>query len=513
MSIPKQPRQLMINIMYLVLTAMLALNVSAEIFNAFKVVDEGLKQANTSLDKTNSQLGPIIKDRAKKSKEVEHYADRVDPAQQYSKELTDYIDGLVNEMIEASGGYIEKDGHKVLMGKKNKDVTTRMLVYDGKGAELKQKILETRDKFITLIDSAEQASFAASMPLEIDDETWRKAKGKVSWEDFNFKQMPLAATLPILSKIKNDAKNTEAAILNYLVKKVGGEEAVFEQFQVVSSPKRGYIISGETFETDIFLSASAGSSNVGIDISVNGRPLEVEDGVAKYSATSTQTGVIPYKATISVTNPVTGETNEYTGEFEYEVGLRSVNVSADKMNVFYIGVDNPVSVSAAGVSSNQLQVSGSGGGITLSPTGNGKYNVKVNRPGEAVITVSGGGLQPTNFNFRVKRIPDPVAKLTNKQKSGGIPNGVFKAQAGLLAELENFDFDARCEIQGFNIVRVPRREDPQIAVNPGGRFRPEASAIVNQARPGDRFFFENVKAKCPGDAAGRNINDMVFTIQ
>lgn len=514
MSIPKQPRQLMINIMYLVLTALLALNVSAEIFNAFKVVDEGLKQANTSLDESNTQLGPIIKERAKKTKETEKYAERVDPAREYSKELTSYIDNLVTSMIDETGGYKElSDGHKELVGKKNKDVTTRILVYEGKGEELHKMIDDTREKFMTLIDTADKASFLANVPLVIDDRSWREARGKSSWSDFNFRQMPLAAVLPILSKIKNDAKNTEAAVLNYLVKKVGGEDIVLDQFQVVSSPKKSYVIAGETFETDIFLSASAGTSNVGIDISVNGRSLDVEDGVAKYAVTTSRTGVIPYKATISVTNPVTGEAEEYIGNFEYEVGLRSCNVSADKMNVFYIGVDNPISVSAAGVSSNDLQVTGSGSGIKLTSTGNGKFNVRVGTPGEAKVTVSGGGLQPTSFDFRVKRIPDPVAKLTNKQKGGAIPSGVFKAQAGVLAELESFDFDARCDIQGFNIVRVPRREDPKIAVNPGGRFRAEAAAIVNQARPGDRFFFENVKAKCPGDPAGRNINDMVFNIK
>jgi gliding motility-associated protein GldM len=512
MAIPKNPRQLMINIMYLVLTALLALNVSAEIFNAFKVVDEGLKQANTSLDQSNEQLGPIIIDRAKADKEKEQYAERVEPAQTYSEELTDFIDDLIDQMIEASGGYREKDGKKELVGQKNKDVTTRLLVYEGRGAELKNMIQETSEKFLTLIDSGDVANFAANIPLKLDDQSWREVKGKASWEDFNFRQMPLAAVLPILNKIKNDAKNTEAAVLNYLVKIVGGEDIVLDQFQVVSSAKKTYVIAGETFETDIFLSASAGTSNVGIEVAVNGQNLPVDNGVATYSATTSRTGVIPYKATITVTNPVTGEVKEYESNFEYEVGLRSVNVSADKMNVFYIGVDNPVSVSAAGVSSNQLNVSGSGGGISLNPVGGGKYNVKVTQPGDATITVSGGGLQPTKFAFRVKRIPDPVAKLTNKQKGGSIPNGVFKAQGGVLAELENFDFDARCDIQGFTLVRVPRREDPMIAVNGGARFTSEAVSIVNQARPGDRFFFENVKARCPGDSAGRTINDMVFNI-
>jgi hypothetical protein len=194
------------------------------------------------------------------------------------------------------------------------------------------------------------------------------------------------------------------------------------------------------------------------------------------------------------------------------VGERSVAISADKMNVFYIGVDNPISVSAAGISSNELKVNINGGGGALTKTGTNTWNIRVaTQTNDCDITVSGGGLNASK-KFRVKRIPDPIAKLGNKT-GGEMGNGEFKVQPGLIAFLENFDFDARCEIQGFVLVKQSKKEDPVEAVNPGGRFDSRALNLVQQAKPGDIFYFDNVKARCPGDNAGRTINQLVFKIR
>jgi hypothetical protein len=176
-------------------------------------------------------------------------------------------------------------------------------------------------------------------------------------------------------------------------------------------------------------------------------------------------------------------------------------------------VDNPISVSAAGISTNDLQVNGTGGGISLKPNGLGKYIVTVNKQGTADITLSGGGLQATKYEFRVKRIPDPVAKLSNKQSGGAIPNGVFKAQQGLLAMLDGFDFDARCQIKGYRLVKASKRDDPEFSVNGGAKFNAKSVTIARSVKPGDRVYFEEVKAQCPGDAAPRKINELVFNIQ
>lgn len=523
MAIPKEPRQLMINIMYLVLTALLALNVSAEIFNAFKMVDKGLKESNAALDQQIEAVSAAVKEGSKKKAEFAKYADNVGPLHEITKGLTDYIDDMVNTLIDKSGNnngsvdegdYVVHGSKKDLKGKKNKDVTTRMLINEGKGEELKQKILDAQKAYMALVDTANQAAFASQMALKIDDESWTHSRDKNSWSEFNFKQMPLQACLPIFTKFKNDAKATEAAVLNNYNEIVGGKDVVLDKFQVFSSPKKAYVIKGETYETEISLGASASAeSNTGVEISVNGSPLAVTDGgSAKWSAKASSVGLKKYTAKVKVTNPVTGEIQEFDRQFEYEVGERSCNVAAKKMNVFYIGVDNPVSVSAAGIPSAQMNVSASGSGINMTKQGGPDYNVTVKTPGTATITVSGGGLTATPFEFRVKRIPDPVARLGNL-KEKNIPSGVFQAQQGVVAHLDNFDFEARCNIMGFQLVRIAKRQDPELALNRGGSFGGDAAALVNKAKPGDRFFMENIKAKCPGDAAGRSINDLVFSIK
>ncbi len=533
MSIPKEPRQLMINLMYLVLTALLALNVSAEIFNAFKLVDKGLIKSNAVLDSANEQIPAQVAKLAKKKPELQTYADRANPVREVSKEFVEYIETIKDYLIDISGNkngvkdpedYRVINGVEQLKGKKNKDVTTKYLVFGKKdkgiepeGPKIKQKIIDTRNKFMEYIDDADKETFMANIALEIDEESWKKSKDKTSWTDYNFRQMPVGALLPVFTKFQNDAKATEAAILNYLLSKVGGEDIVLDKFQVVSSPKKTYVIQGEKFETDVFLSASASeTTNTGVSIKVNGASLPVKDGVATFSQTATSTGVKKYTASISVTNPVTNETNTYENNFEYEVGLRSCNVSADKMNVFYIGVDNPVSVSAAGVPTHTLRVNGSGGGMVMKPSGKGKYIVNVKKPtpkdSPAKITVSGEGLPATSFPFRVKRIPDPIARLS-KQSGGSMGNGEFKAQGGVGAFLDNFDFDATCKIQGYTLTYVAKRQDPVDSVNRGARYNEKSRRLVGQAKPGDIFYFDNVKARCPGDVAGRTINSMVFKIK
>lgn len=155
------------------------------------------------------------------------------------------------------------------------------------------------------------------------------------------------------------------------------------------------------------------------------------------------------------------------------------------------------------------------GGCSIN-RGGGNYVVKCTRPtkkGEfAYVNVSAPGLNAKS-EFRVKSIPNPVAKL-GLNDGGTMSNGEFRAQRGVIAQLVNFDFDAKCRIQGFNLVRVARREDPENATNASGAFSGEAKRLIGLAKPGDTYFFENVKAKCPGDTGpGRKINDLVFKIK
>lgn len=511
MSIPKEPRQLMINLMYLVLTAMLALNVSAEIINAFFMIDKGIKKSNEIVGTANDAIIRAISKQVEAYPQYKEYEDKAKQAHEISKEFYTYVQGIREEIIEAAGG-IDPETQKP-KDKKNKDVTTRILVDEGRGAELEKKIQETREKFAALLEGkgvteADAQKIMSSLALSIDESY--KDSDKNSWAEYNFKQMPVAAVIPMFSKFQNDAKASETALLNFFAEKAQGTDIKFDSFEPVVSAKKGYIIEGEKYSAEVFLSASSTQNSGNTRISVNGRSLPVKDGKAKYEVTTSSTGTKKYNVSISVTNPLTKETKSFKKEFEYEVGKRSVTVSADKMNVFYIGVPNPVSVVAAGVSSNQLKVSGSG--VNLSKTGNGKYTATASRPGEATITVSGGGLETTRFNFRVKRIPDPIARLGNKD-SGALGTGEFKAQGGVGAWLDNFDFDAKCNIEGFIMTRVAKRQDPVDAPNRGARFSGQAARLQGMASPGDIYYFENIRARCPGDAAARKINSLVFKIR
>jgi gliding motility-associated protein GldM len=525
MSIPKEPRQLMINVMYLVLTALLALNVSAEIFNAFDMVDKGLKKANDALDVANKDLPSSIKDSAKKSATLAKYSERVDKVGAISKDGTSYLSGLFDKVIDEAGNrdkqvnegdyIVDQNGNKEFRGKRDYDATTRLLVDSGEGEKMKAKMLDIKAQYMALIDDADKASFESKMPIVIDDNAWKKSLNpKKSWSDFTFGHMPLGACAPIFSKFSNDIKSAEAGVLNYLAAKVGlTKEVVLNKFSVVSAPKKSYVILGENFETDVFLSASAdATSNTGISIAVNGSRLPLDkDGRAKYTAKAGEVGVRKYTAVASITNPITNKTDSYRSEFEYEVGQRSVAVSATKMNVFYMGVDNPVAVSAAGVPSAQVKVSMTGGDISRA---DGNYVVRVQGPsgGNASVTVSAPGVSQS-FPFRIKKIPDPVPTLGPNEKGGKIGNGTFKGLGGLVPTLKDFDFDARCVITGFQLVRVAKRQDPEPSTNRGGKLEGQSYTLQQKAAPGDKYFFQDVRCKCPGDANDRNLGQLVFDVQ
>ena len=451
---------------------------------------------------------------AYKNDENDAYLQASKDLKKVSDDFVKYIEEMKSELFEAAGGPSEKDPSKPKRIK-DKDVTTRYLVglenQQGKGYELEQRITETRDELLGLIeDEAARAELAERIPLKLDLDAVEKSDKK-DWVDFNFKQMPVAAVFPILTKIQNDTKATATTMLNYMLGKVAGEEIKFDAFTPVISANKGYVIRGEKYEADVFLSAYSTSAGDNTKIFVNGNSLPVEEGKASYTSTASSIGTKKYKVKIAVTNPLTGEVKEYDKEFEYEVGERSVAVSADKMNVFYIGVQNPISVSAAGISSNDLKVSVSGANGKIKKTGSNNFEVTVAKPGECRVNVSGGGLKDSKV-FRVKRIPDPVARLS-KSSGGTMGNGEFKAQGGVGAFLDNFDFDAKCAIQGFNLVYVAKRQDPVEVVNSGPRYSDKSRRMVQRAKPGDIYYFDNVKAKCPGDPAGRKINSMVFKIK
>ncbi|MFK8007380.1 MAG: GldM family protein [Saprospiraceae bacterium] len=548
MSIPKEPRQLMINLMYLVLTALLALNVSAEVMNAFLSIDKSLDTSNTNtvraLDATQKNLDALLKDDSKAKYRplqpaIQTIRDEVASFSSYVEDLkVKLIDGSGDKNgVHDDGDYVIKyDKRYKLKGLKNKDVPTKMMVNEGVGEELEAKILETRANIVTAYKTVLEENGktfglkAEEIPVRIQNfennltlgitEDWKESKDKTSWSDYKFRQMPVAAVLPTLTQMITDARNAESAGVNQLAELSGGRVVEFNQFFPVVSAKKGYVLEGDKFEAEISVGTYSDQINPNdVTITINGSAKKPDaSGKVKFVETASRLGTRKLSLKAAVRNPLTGETSTGDAEFSYEVGKGSVTVSATKMNVFYIGVPNPIKVSAAGVNSNSVKVSlgGGGGGTIKKAGGTGEYTVTVSKPAklgnECQVRVEAPGLKGEKALFRVKRIPDPTAKLSGNT-GGAIGNGEFKAQGGVSAILDGFDFDAKCVIQGFIVTRQAKRADPVEVNNRGPRWSPQARELVNKAKPGDVFYFDNVKAKCPGDPAGRKINAMVFKIK
>lgn len=513
MSIPKEPRQLMINLMYLVLTAMLALNVSAEIINAFFSLNKSIQDSNVIVSNSNENMQRAIDKQANTDPKYATYKQQSDEVIRISKDFETYISGVTNELVTAAGGLDAKhtDGRPVKY--KDKDIPTHLFLTEGngkgRGAEVEKKIQDTRAKFLAAIaDPKDREILSKQIALKVD-EIPAGAEAK-TWVDLKFAHMPVAAVMPTLTKMIADAKTSETALLNYFMDKVSGKlEMKLDKFRVAIAPKKAYLIRGDKFEADIYLGAYSSNPGQGLSISVNGSGLPIKEGVGHYETTPGGIGKQTIKATASIRNPATGEVTTAQGEFEYEVGEKSATISAEKMNVFYIGVTNPIAVSAAGISSNSLRVSGTG--CDVSKVDNNNYNVTASRPGEAVITVTGEGGFSASKKFRVKMIPDPKPVYGNR--SGGvIGSGEMAAFNGLIAKLENFDFDAKCSIQSYVMVHIARREDPRQA-NVNGAVNGDATRLASAAKPGDQYSFMSIKGRCPGDAAGRDLGSMSFFVR
>ena len=199
---------------------------------------------------------------------------------------------------------------------------------------------------------------------------------------------------------------------------------------------------------------------------------------------------------------------------------KSLTLRLDNMNIMYVGVANEIFLETNGMpglsltnglSAHDVKLSISGGGGKLKMQNRFYYHVFFDSPGEAVITAIYGN-QKRSFKYNVKRIPDPVAMLGGST-GGTIGSGNFRKQEGLQAILKEFEFNVQCEIVGFSISYIPKRADPIEVNNSGDRFTSAAQNLIKRAKPGDTYLFTNIKARCPGDKAGRSINTMVFIIK
>jgi len=502
------PRQRMIGILYLVLLALLALNVPDSILDAFKNINNSLETSKSNVNTAVQQLfaafeNTKLKEEPARAKPI---YDKAKKAQAIIGELDKYILSLKEEFVKQGGGYDEEKGD--LVKRENEDISPNLMINEKKGTLLKDKVNDTRAKLLALLTPEEQKMVSFSLEAKNPE---KSVNGKKSWEEINFGSgTPLTAAMTILTKIQTDAQNAESDVVKIILGKMDQAVVNLDKFAAVAVAPTSYLVQGQPYKAEVFLTASDSKSEPAI--SVNGSSLQIVDGKGVYSAPTNREGIFSWTGVIKV-KQTDGSYKEYrTPQQTYQVARPSAVVSPDKMNVLYIGVNNPISVSAPGTPTDKVRVSMSGGSI--SSAGGGKYNVRVSSPGTAHISVSAevapGKTQTlSSTEFRVKRIPDPIAKFAGKT-GGSMATVALKAQNALFAKLDNFDFDASFKVTKFTMILAKPRADAIVLSTSGGQLSSSMSSALNGIVPGTRVIFDNIVAVGP-DGTSRQLNAVALT--
>ena len=515
-SAKETPRQKMMGILYLVLLGLAATTVTDHVLDAFRnlriSLETSTNNVRTTVDNTFSTFEATkLKNEPERARPI---YDRAKKVKAIAKELDDYIESTKKLLIEKGGDLGETS--QDVKARADVDLSPRYMLRKARGengipraVELKNRINDSRTKILATLDAKERDGLKLALNAE-DPVT--KMGPKTTWEQDNFGDgIPLTAALTALTKIQADLKNTESEVIKKILGEVDKAVINLDRFDAVAVAPSSYILVGQTYTSQVFLTAS--DSKTQPEVSVGGQVLKVQDGKGLYTVTATKEGEFKWSGTVRVKQS-DGTMKEYrTAEQMYTVAKPSAVVSPDKMNVFYCGVDNPVSVSAPGIAKEKIKVSMTNGEI--SGTG-GHYIVKVKTPGaKAVVTVSGefekGKVSVLGTTeFRIKRIPPPRIEFGGKA-GGHIGTGAAKSQSRIFAVLKDFDFDAPFTISHFTLYVLKPRSEPMVFESNTNVLTPAMQSAMNGITPGSRVVFDNIF--CTGvDGLKRQVDPILFTI-
>lgn len=496
-GLPRDPRQKMINVMYLVLTAILALNVSNEVINAFKVVDKSLITSNTNISASNSTLYKSIEDKltepgsAEKAKVWEPKAMQ---AKALSANMIAYIDSLKLALKKAADLTMRwdknlKDSVEDFR-EDNLDASTRLFETHGQGKILKERLDQYKQQMLD-IDPAIRKQFENTFPVNTVPPISQDGTKKDFTQAF-FHMTPTVAALTMLSKFQNNIKNAENMIVSYSHAQIGAVEVHMDQVGVLVGQNSNYLMPGQ--ELTVTAGVGAYSSTVKSNITINGSPISMVNGQGQYKTTVGGSG----EHSIQVSGSFIGEDGKpvtISKTINYTVGTPGgTAIMLDKMNVFYIGLDNPISISS-GTGWDKTRVSMNGGTLKSSGTP-GKYTVRVTSVGKASISVNADG-KVSNFDFRIKNIPSPIL-MVGTSDGGRVKSVEFKNQQFARAELKDFIYDYHYSLVSatvyFTGANFPTLQQAEIH---GGNLE-SIKSLLQKCIPGTAVNFDNVKVQGPG---------------
>ena len=440
MALPREPRQKMINMMYLVLTALLALNVSSEILNAFKTVNRSLEITNKTVDKSTTTIIASLEDKLLEPTtrtKAEVWLPKAQEAQRLSKAVYDYIQGLKNRILTEAGGD-PKDATKKFK-EDNLDISTRVMIEKGEGKKL-LSMLDKYKKDVLGIDPSIDSSFKNTLPINLEKPVTNNRAGK-TWEGAYFHMIPTVAGLTILSKFQNDVKTTENNIVQFCHNKVGEVTVRYDTFAAFAATNSSYVMPGDEMEVTAGIGAFSKAALPIVTIDGVATPL-TEDGAAHKKVTaSASLGKHTVQVNIKYKDQE-GIDRVETKTIEYTVGQSSASIALDEMNVLYIGYDNKVSIAASGGGDDKVEATITGGGGALIKEGGGHYIAKVNSvTDDCKITVYVDGKVAGKSQFRVRTIPQPVGTVGGFASGDNVNAGAFKAQSGVGAYIKDFPLE------------------------------------------------------------------------
>ncbi|MDR2383991.1 MAG: gliding motility protein GldM [Prevotellaceae bacterium] len=516
------PRQKMINMMYLVLTAMLALNVSAEIVDAFAKIERGLDQTVIITDIKNDNTLKFFEGAvAELGQKAVEWRDKAKITRDKTKELKKYVQELKIELIKTAEGdeTIAVKGDTIYadsIGKMDDlNVANQILLGvndNGKAYDLHKKVLEYRDFLLKDIvrDNAEIESFINEL---LDFSNPKKGLTDVrDWETFTFNSTPLISAIALLSKIQVDILNCESYVLEHLRTRIGKDDLKISNVEAAVSNPNGMILKNSSGEAEVFLVAF--DESIQAEAHVGGRTIQMKAGRAKIPFSGTNIGPNVVSGDITYRN-ASGGTERRNFKFEYHVIEPSLAISPTKMNVFYLGVDNPVELSVSGVSQNDVNINITNGAMT-STGKTGEYIVKPASVGKCNISVSamvnGEKRNIGVREYRVKRVPNPEPSLFNITGKS-VTRSQLSSVQGVFAKMPvDFDFDLPFDVLSFDIEVISQGGYVKAESSKSNRFTEAQRKLMTDAKVGSRIFITNIKAKAKGVNDVRDLPNIDYTV-
>lgn len=535
--------------MYLVLTALLALNVSKEILDAFLVVNKSMESTNESVAvKTREKYTQFENQYNLNTNKVGPFWERALNVQTEANQLIDYLDYLKYKVVQVSERkdsamimdlyYIDTViyGHRkkvldlALVPTKDKyDATTFYMIRENQNGEawkLSERMQVYRDTILNVMGLPAN-SRKVGLITNMDGITYRDADGnKQSWEMHNFYHTILAADITIFNKIIAEVRTAEFNALNKLYASVSEKDFKFDNVAARVIPKSTYVFKGQNYEAEVLVAAYDSKTQLdskyvtGTDkwkeTDVNrAKTVDGEEGTIKLKFNTKTEGLQKYAGIIEMRDPATDEIVEYPYSSSYFVAPPSLTVAPLKMNVFYIGVDNPVSISAAGLSKNQIKPVIDMG--KLKKDGN-NWIVRIDKKPKsgAMATVSasadidGQRMSLGKSEFRVKRVPSPTAEIAG-MTDGQLDKNVFLASGAIIPNMKDFEFDLYFIVTSYTFATVMNGDWLQKNVK-GNIFSDEVKSIIRNGKRKQKFFFEKIQAKGP-DGTIRSLNPISLELK